>query len=350
MVKKIITFILVICMIAVSYLYLSNNKQIASKQTYSNPVFEPVLADPSIIRAKDNYFYAYGTQDDWDDGNGNKYVPIIKSKDLINWDYVGEAFKSLPTWKAEGGIWAPDISYFNEKYYLYYSISTWGDENPGIGVAVSDTPAGPFIDKGKLFSSDEIEVINSIDPMLYVDNGTPYLFWGSFHGIYGIQLSKDGTSTVGEKFNIAGSSFEAPYIVKKDEYYYFFGSIGSCCEGVDSSYTVLVARSKQLKGPYLDKDGKNILAPFGTKVITGMIEKDSSNRRFVGPGHISIIQDDEGLDWLIYHAIDADKAKLNDNNASRRPLMIDKIIWDKGWPHVSNYQPSTTEQKVPVIK
>ncbi|MET3196472.1 family 43 glycosylhydrolase [Gottfriedia sp. OAE603] len=349
MTKTKLILALVISLSVISFFIYFYNKHTA-KETYVNPVFEPVLADPSIIKGKDQYFYAYGTQDDWNDGKGNRYVPIIKSKDLVNWDYVGEAFKSLPIWKEDGGIWAPDISYFNDQYYLYYSVSTWGDENPGIGVAVSDKPEGPFEDKGKLFLSEEIGVMNSIDPMLYVDNGIPYLFWGSFHGIYGIQLSPDGTSTVGEKFNIAGSSFEAPYIIKKGNYYYFFGSIGRCCEGADSSYTVLVARSKQLKGPYLDQDGKNIMSPFGTKVVTGMNEKESSKRRFVGPGHNAIIQDDEGTDWLVYHAIDVEEATLNENNATRRPLMIDKLIWNNGWPHVKNNEPSTTKQPVPVIK
>lgn len=124
----------------------------------------------------------------------------------------------------------------NGKYYMYYSFSEWGDPNPGIGVATTDNPGGPFTDHGKLFTSEEIGVDNSIDPMLFVEDGTPYLFWGSFHGIYGVKLTKDGFHPDGEKFQIAGPSFEAPYIMKRNDYYYFFGSSGSCCEGASSSY------------------------------------------------------------------------------------------------------------------
>lgn len=134
-----------------------------AKATYRNPVFEPVLADPAVIRGKDGLFYAYGTQDDWADGKGSRLVPILQSSDLVHWKVAGNAFAEKPAWKDDGGIWAPDISYFNGKYYLYYAVSVWADPNPGIGVATSDTPAGPFQDHGELFTSDKIGVGNSIE-------------------------------------------------------------------------------------------------------------------------------------------------------------------------------------------
>jgi arabinan endo-1,5-alpha-L-arabinosidase len=317
--------------------------------SYQNPVFEPVLADPSVIKAENSYFYAYGTEDDWGDGNGSRLTPIIRSKDLIEWEYVGEAFESKPNWKSAGGLWAPDVHYFNDKYYLYYSLSVWGDSNPGIGIATSDDPAGPFEDHGKLFDSRDIGVGNSIDPMLYVDGGTPYLFWGSFHGIYGIELSEDGMNTTGEKFQIAGSAFEATYIVERDGNYYFFGSKGSCCEGEHSSYHVAVGRSEELKGPYVDKDGKGLITGEGTLLLTGSFPDENSDKEFVGPGHNSIVTDDEGTDWIVYHAIDKDNPNLG-SGATRRPLMIDPIVWEDGWPTIKGIVPSTGEQNGPVIK
>ncbi|RED55550.1 family 43 glycosylhydrolase [Cohnella lupini] len=320
------------------------------KNAYANPVFEPVLADPSIVRGEDGFFYAYGTEDEWNAGEKSKLVPIVKSADLVKWDYVGDAFATRPDWKKDGGIWAPDISFFNGKYYLYYSISDWGDQNPGIGVAVSDAPTGPFEDKGKLLESDEIGVENSIDPMLYVEeDGTPYLFWGSFNGIFGIRLSADGLSYQGEKFQIAGKDFEGPYIVKRGTYYYFFGSIGSCCAGKDSMYLVSVGRSESLAGPYLDAEDRDIKEASGTVILHGESanEEDGNAGRFVGPGHNSIIRDDSGTDWIVYHAIDTSDPLLT-NEATRRPLMIDPIRWVDGWPTIKDQVPSKERQAGPV--
>ena len=118
-------------------------------QTYTNPVATPVAADPSVIRAPDG-FYLYATQDDWADGQGNHYLPIFKSKDLVTWTYLRDALPAPPTWKEDGGFtWAPDISFRGGTYYLYYAASLWGDPNPCIALATSETPEGPFQDLGR---------------------------------------------------------------------------------------------------------------------------------------------------------------------------------------------------------
>ncbi|MCM3717742.1 family 43 glycosylhydrolase [Fictibacillus phosphorivorans] len=331
--------------LAVSLIFISGcSKEETSRDhsQFQNPVFEPVLADPSMIKGKDGNYYAYGTEDDWGDGKGAKYIPIIKSSNLTDWKFVGDAFteKGRPTWK-QGGLWAPDIQRYNGKYYLYYSLSTWGDYDPGIGVATSDSPGGPFQDQGQVLRSSEIGVENSIDPFFIEDNGIPYLFWGSFHGIYGVELSEDGTKTEGEIFQIAGNAYEAPYMIKRDGYYYFFGSLGSCCEGRNSTYRVAAARSKSIKGPYVDKKGVDILVSEGTPVITG-------GETYIGPGHNAIVTDDKKKDWIIYHAIDKKQPKL-DNGATRRPLFIDPIVWKDGWPRVKNGVPGEEEQSPPFL-
>ncbi|WP_409295773.1 family 43 glycosylhydrolase [Peribacillus sp. SCS-26] len=310
---------------------------------YKNPVFEPVIADPSIIKGKDGYYYAYGTEDNWGDGKGPRYVPVIRSKNLVKWDYAGEAFEAVdkPNWK-EGGIWAPDISYYKDQYYLYYSMSTWGDQDPGVGVAVSSKPEGPFTDKGEVLRSQKIGVENSIDPAFYNDNGTPYLFWGSFHGIYGVKLTEDGMKTAGKPFQVGSDAFEAPYIVKRDGYYYLFLSSGSCCEGKDSTYHVAVGRSKSITGPYLDQTGADIKDTKGTVIMTG-------SQKFAGPGHNAVITDEKGRDWMIYHAIDVKEPKMI-SGITRRPLMIDPITWKKGWPVIKNQEPGSKMQDVPVVK
>ncbi|WP_274362983.1 family 43 glycosylhydrolase [Paenibacillus thermotolerans] len=317
---------------------------------FSNPVFEPVLADPSVIRGNDGYFYAYGTEDDWGDGSGAKLVPIVRSKDMTAWEYIGDAFAQKPEWHGYGSIWAPDISNHNGLYYLYYSMSSWGDSNPGIGVATSEKPEGPFEDRGALFRSADIGVGNSIDPMRFTDDdGVSYLFWGSFRGIFGVRLSEDGLSVVGEKFHIAGGSYEAAYMIKRDGYYYFFGSRGTCCEGENSGYNVAVGRSESLRGPYVDKDGVKLLASGGTLALIGHFPNQQTSKPVAGPGHNAIITDDNGTDWIVYHGVDMANPYLPDG-ATRRPLMLDPLVWEDGWPRVKDLTPNMQPQDGPVFR
>lgn len=310
---------------------------------YENPVFEPVIADPSVIRDENGTFYAYGTEDAWRHSTDFRYVPIIKSDNLVDWEYIGDAFEQKPDWKGFAYIWAPDIQYFNDQYYLYYSLSVWDDPNPAIGVATADTPEGPFTDHGMLFDSETIGVNNSIDPYVHItDDGTKYMFWGSFHGIYAIELSEDGLSTVGEKVRIAGNAFEAPYIIERDGYYYFFASIGSCCAGPMSTYQVRVGRSENLLGPYVDRQGRDLKGSNGSLVV-------GDGDQFIGNGHNSAIQDDAGDWWMLYHGIDLDEPYLP-GGATRRPMMLDKIVWDSsGWPQLRNFRPSEGPTEAPII-
>lgn len=314
--------------------------------TYKNPVFTPVLADPTVVRSGD-YFYAFGTEDDWGSSGGYHLVPVIRSTDLVNWTLVGDALETKPDWKQQGGIWAPDVSEVNGQFYMYYSYSTWGDPDPGIGLAISATPEGPYQDQGKLFLSSEVEVPNSIDPFYIEEEGEKYLFWGSFHGIYAIRLAEDGRSIQGEKVRIGHTHLEAAYVHKKDDYYYLFASEGSCCEGANSTYKVRVGRSASLLGPYLDKNGNNLATgPHGELLIQANREAFG----FAGPGHnAEIITDDAGTDWFLYHAIPKSNPLL-DNGASRRPLMLDKLTWDTGWPQIEGQAPSLTAQPVPVFE
>jgi arabinan endo-1,5-alpha-L-arabinosidase len=323
----------------------------AKGYTYQNPVFEPILADPSVIRdPQSGWFYAYGTQDNWGDGAGTRIVPVLKSSNLTYWTYVGQAFQQKPAWKSAGGIWAPNVNALDNQYVMYYSFSTWGDANPGIGVALASHPAGPFIDKGKLFDSAEIGVPNSIDPHLWEEDGQKFLFWGSYsdaptQGNYLIALSDDGTKIKegAQKIKVAAGDIEAVMIHKNGDYYYYFGSKGNCCEGADTKYHVVVARSKQLSGPYLDKQGRPLTdRGSGSLFLKG-------NAHFVGPGHnAQLITDDEGQDWVLYHAIDPKQGKVS-SGATRRMLLMDKVEWIEGWPEIKDQSPSFTPQKAPVF-
>lgn len=304
---------------------------VTTDNKYYNPVISRSLPDPTIIKAQDGSFYLYATEN-------IRNVPIYKSDNLVDWTFVGTAFtdETRPNFEPKGAIWAPDISYINGKYYLHYSMSVWGGEwTCGIGVAVADKPEGPFVDKGKIFRSNEINVQNSIDQFYIEDQGKKYLIWGSFRGIYGIELSDDALSVKSdaEKKQIAGTAFEGTYIHKRGEYYYLFASIGSCCEGVNSTYKLVVGRSKSLFGPYLDKDGKDMMENGYTVVI-------GPNSRFVGNGHCSeIVQDNSGKDWIFYHGVDI-------QNPEGRILLLDEIKWDDNdWPYVTDGSPSLSAQR-----
>ena len=300
------------------------------KNVYHNPVINYSLPDPSVIRGEDDYFYLYATEN-------IRNLPIHRSKNLVDWEYVGTAFTNdtRPDFEPKGGLWAPDINKIGDKYVLYYSMSVWGGEwTCGIGCATADKPEGPFKDHGKMFRSNEINVQNSIDPFYMEDGGKKYLFWGSFRGIYGIELSDDGLSIKkGAKLRqVAGTAYEGTYIHKKDGYYYFFASIGTCCEGLKSTYTTVVGRSKKLFGPYVDKSGKKMLDNHHEVLI-------HKNDAFVGTGHNSeIVTDKAGNDWMFYHAVST-------KNPGGRVLMMDKVNWKDGWPSVAGNSPSIEAER-----
>jgi arabinan endo-1,5-alpha-L-arabinosidase len=309
--------------------------------TYQNPVFNHDFPDPNLVKGTDGYYYAYSTQANWSGENfGGPYItPILRSKNLTEWQFVSDAFSKKPDWKTAGGIWAPDASFHNNEYYIYYSFSTWGDPNPGIGVATSDNPGGPFTDHGKLFLSKEVGVDNSIDPVFFEDGGKPYIIWGSFHGIYSSELTAGGLHLQGEKFQIAGNDYEGSYIYKRGKYYYYFGSSGSCCEGAASTYHVKVGRSENFKGPYIDKDGKPLLQHGGTLLLAA----NPGSEGFVGPGHNGdIVTDDAGDTWMVYHAFDK-------KNPTRRVMLLDKINWNNDWPEIANGQPTYQKTTAPVF-
>lgn len=297
---------------------------------YRNPVVNYSLPDPTVIDGEDGYFYLYATED-------IRNVPIHRSKDLVNWEMVGTAFtdNTRPDFEPKAGIWAPDINKIADKYVLYYSMSVWGGEwTCGIGVATADSPKGPFTDHGMMFRSNGIGVQNSIDPFYIEDGGKKYLFWGSFRGIYYIPLTDDGLAIQkdAKPMQIAGTAYEGTYICKRDGYYYLFASIGSCCEGVKSTYQTVVGRSENLFGPYIDKQGGKMLENHHELVI-------GKNSYFVGTGHnAELITDKAGNDWILYHGVSI-------ANPEGRVLLLDKVEWKNGWPEVKGGGASTRSEK-----
>ena len=311
----------------------------ATDTTYTNPVLEANFPDPTVIRGEDGMFYAYATQGRAGD------IPIYRSADLVNWEFVSCAFpdRSLrPVVLPGGNLWAPDIMKIGERYVLVYSQSKWGEEHlNGLGIAVSATPAGPFTDLGKLFTSDEIGVQNSIDPSLFMtEDNRLYLLWGSFRGLYMLELDPDALTVKegAQKRIVAGRAFEGSHIFRHGGKYYLFASTGTCCEGDNSSYRVVVGRSDSPVGPFVARDGGDMMDDACTVVISG----DDVCR---GPGHGSqIVTDDAGQTWYLFHGYVKGRAQEG------RMLWLDKIMWDvEGWPYVEGGTPSHSARPVPVF-
>lgn len=312
---------------------------------FQNPIYNADFPDPSIVRHTDGQFYTFAT--------GGR---IIKSANLVEWEALSNAI-ARPTWGTPGAnIWAPDVQYINGQYVMYYSLSRWDDPNPGIGIATATHPAGPWTDHGKFFLSQEIGVNNSIDPMVFVDEDERvYMFWGSFRGIYAIELTADGLGfkdgsveqAANNKVHIAGfetnrnfdiSTFEGVYIIKKDNYYYMFLSTGTCCSG-DYTYNVVVGRSVSILGEYFDSYNRSMKnANVGHSVV-------HQNDFFIGVGHNSILRDDAGTYWILYHGFDA---TVETRNA--RKLLIDKLIWNAdNWPSTLGNVPSNNYRPGPEL-
>lgn len=305
--------------------------------TYTNPVITfSGAADPTVIRTEDG-FYLYATQTD------KYWVPIYFSKDLVNWEFKRTAFRNAtkPQIPGGGAFWAPEIRHINGKYVLYFSWAKWGDGDASYtAVATSDSPLGDFVNSKELLTKEDFGS-NCIDQFYYEEDNKKYMFVGSFNGIYVTELTDDGLSvkrnengTPTLKKQVCGKAFEGTNIYKKNGYYYLFASINNCCDGERSRYKVVVGRSQDLLGPYLDKSGKDMINNAWELVLEG------DGQKFFGPGHNSIIvQDDAGTDWMIYHSYVKENGEVGG-----RLGMLDRVLWtEDGWPYIKNCVPSTSD-------
>lgn len=305
--------------------------------TYTNPVITfSSAADPTVIRTEDS-FYLYATQTD------KYWVPIYFSKDLVNWEFKRTAFRNAtkPQIPGGGAFWAPEIRHINGKYVLYFSWAKWGDGDASYtAVATSDSPLGDFVNSKELLTKEDFGS-NCIDQFYYEEDNKKYMFVGSFNGIYVTELTDDGLSvkrnengTPTLKKQVCGKAFEGTNIYKKNGYYYLFASINNCCDGERSRYKVVVGRSQDLLGPYLDKSGKDMINNAWELVLEG------DGQKFFGPGHNSIIvQDDAGTDWMIYHSYVKENGEVGG-----RLGMLDRVLWtEDGWPYIKNCVPSTSD-------
>ncbi len=267
-------------------------------------------------------------------------IPILHSTDLKSWEPIGRVFSMpVPAWAARevpgsSGIWAPDLSFHDGQYYLYYSVSTFGSQRSVIGLAVNKAidprdPAYRWIDRGKVIESFPKRCdYNAIDPNLVVADGRWYLFFGSFwSGLKAIELdSATGKPKpdaplvpVASRPNHPTHAIEGAYVIRRGEYYYLFASWDRCCDGADSDYKVVVGRSKDVLGPYVDADGRKMLEGGGTVVL-------QSDDRWKGPGHNGILHTSESW-WMIHHTYDVRHLERH------RILQVRPMTWtDDAWP------------------
>jgi arabinan endo-1,5-alpha-L-arabinosidase len=276
--------------------------------------------DPVAIQVESLYF-VFST------GNG---LPIHVSTDLLDWETNGQVFAQKPDWitttdgNSPNNLWAPDISYFNGTYHLYYAASSFGSRSSCIGHATTPTLISPvWTDLGAVICSTESDEWNAIDPNAITDEqGQHWLAFGSFwSGLKLIKLDANGAREGTDFYSLAtreNEAVEAPFIVFSAGYYYLFESVDFCCRGVASTYKTMVGRSASITGPYVDKDGVALLSGGGTLINEG-------DARWKGPGHNAILRT-AGGDYNLYHSYDA--------QAGGAPtLRIAELEWGvDGWP------------------
>ena len=292
--------------------------------------------DPAIIRAGDTY-YVFNTI--------GRYIGIRTSPDLRHWTRAGEVFREIPEWARKAvpgteGIWAPDISFVNGEYRLYYSVSTFGSNRSAIGLATNVTldaasPDYRWQDRGLVVQSTPRDDFNAIEPAFAVDRqGRQWLALGSFwSGIKLFALDPDtGKPRAGAKpVAIASrpapagapSAIEAPFILSHGDWYFLIASYDYCCKGVNSTYYTVVGRARTITGPYRGRDGSDMRQGGGTVLLRADLEEKG---RFRGPGHAGAFTDRDGTTYLAYHAYDKE--------AEGAPtLRIARLRWDAdGWP------------------
>lgn len=287
----------------------------------------PVHDPSTIVKCNDEYWF-FAT------GNG---IASWHSKDLMNWQSGPRVFTNIPAWRTtavpgnRGHLWAPDVIHRTNGYFLYYSVSTFGRNVSAIGLATNATldPGDAnfgWKDGGLVVQSTAQDDFNTIDPAVTADGrGSLWLAFGSFwSGIKLIQLDPVTGKRLAPDSPIYSlahySSIEAAYIYPRDGSYFLFVNWGMCCRGANSTYNIRVGRSDKITGPYLDKDGKDLLLGGGTLVL-------GTTQPFIGPGHAGIVSEG-GTNWLSCHFYDGTR-----RGASM--LAIRPIHWDsRGWPEV----------------
>ena len=316
------------------------------------PITE-LVHDPSA-------FFIFGDEDNLIGyGSGSQGKPLqgilIDLNDRSYKDYKTVFVNGVPAWAKQFQIWNPTgefdaPSILDSGKYIFYTVYDEGDSKirDAIGVAENTgTPENPeWVDIGIVVQSfdEKLSTARAMDPSVIRDiDDRVYLIFGSHAGgIFVTELDtnkmllknyndKPTTTEYPERFiNIAFNSgideveIEAPYIYKNGEYYYLFVNHGKCCNGINSTYFIVLGRSKNINGPYLDKNGNDMLNGGGSVFL-------KAEGRYIGPGHSGIAATSEYGDVFTYHFYDG-----LDNGVSK--LGVRSLNWDSnGWPILGDH-------------
>lgn len=279
---------------------------------YANAqVGQPYIHDPSTIAECDGKYYTFGT------GGGG-----LISED--GWSWHGGA-------ERPGGGAAPDVMKIGDRYLIIFGATgggLFGGHNGRILTMWNKTldPKSPdfhFTTPIEVASSDGMEDCDAIDPSLLLDPTTGRL-WATYGTYFGsirlIELDpKTGERVKGNVEKDIAIDCEASALIYRDGWYYLLGTHGTCCDGVNSTYNIVVGRSRSVEGPYLDNVGRDMLKGGGRMVI-------AAGHRVCGPGHFGRTVIDEGVEVMSCH-YEADFER-----SGRSVLGIRPLLWRNGWP------------------
>jgi arabinan endo-1,5-alpha-L-arabinosidase len=304
--------------------------------------------DPSIIRQGSTY-YLFSTDASSTQGG---FIPIRCSTDKIAWSACGYVFATLPSWIAGAvpqatEIWAPDVSYFNGAYHVYYAVSSFGSNVSAIGLVTNTTldstdPNYNWVDQGLILQSSVSDNFNAIDPNILIDaGGSVWLNYGSFWtGIYQQQIDpatgqiQSGSATyhLAERAStVANDPIEGASMVYENGFYYLFVSWDYCCESdpSQSDYKIVVGRGSSPNGPFTDESGVDMAAGGGTILLQG----DST---WAGPGGQTAYIDPTDGDLIVFHAL-----MLSQNGLDY--LFVRSLTWTNDWPVIGTSTDSSSE-------
>ena len=290
------------------------------KVPHKGAVIAGDFPDPSVIRVE-NVYWAATTTSHWAPA-----FNLLSSTDLVNWQFRGGVFTTLPAW-TDGNYWAPEIAMMKNTFFVYYSAKNKKSQRMCVGVATANAPEGPYEDHGPIVC----DRLGSIDPAPIEDsNGKKYLAWKEDGNsqkkptpIHIQRLSDSGTKLIGKRTTAITNDtpweanlVEGPYIKKHLGYWYLFYSGAGCC-GSTCDYALGVARAKSLDGPW-EKNPQNPIL--------------KSNADWKCPGHGSVVTNPLGQDVFLYHAY-----HVNDTIYVGRQAMVDAVDWNtSNWPTINN--------------
>lgn len=298
------------------------------------------MLDPSIVR-QGSIYYAFSTDVAGFASSGS--LPIHCSSDKINWTLCGSVFpKGMPAWIRKAvpgvlGLWAPDVSYFNGEYHVYYNASVLYTNKTVIALATNKTldstdPNYQWVDRGAVLVSKDSDDFNALDPNIFIESdNTVWMTYGSYWtGIKQQQIDPSNGMLLASnptRYDLAkrpdspDDAIEGASLVHHGNYYYLFVSVDHCCMATtaEDNYKQAVGRSTSVHGPFVDESGTPMMNGGGTVLLEG-------NASWNAPGGGTAYLDEESGDsLLIFHAQDL-------NNHGTPHVWVKQLSWANDWP------------------